>query len=403
MIIVLRPLRSPRFRLLFAGRLVSFVGNAFAPIALAFAVLDLTGSASDLGLVLAARSVPTIALLLFGGVWADRLPRHVLLVGFSLIAAVAQAGAAALLLGGVARVWQLAALEAVNGAGAAFLFPASQGAVPQTISAEDSQQANALLRLARNVAGIVGAGLAGVVVATVGPGWGIAVDALSFVVAAGLFAGLRLPGAGGVSAGVLRELVEGWREFRSRTWLWAIVVQFGFVNAAFSAGFEVLGPVVAVRELGGAAAWGLVVAVVAAGYLVGGGVGLWWRPGRPLLVATFGVLTGVPLLGALALGGSLPLIIGAAVLFGAGIETFGVQWDTAVQHHVPPAALSRVYAYDALGSDVVKPAGQTLAGPATAVFGLAGAIGGSAVVIGVATLAVLLVREVRTMPRHRTA
>jgi MFS family permease len=386
--------------MLFFGRLVSFLGNAMAPVALAFAVLDLTGSAGDLGLVLAARSVPTVGLLLFGGVWADRLPRHVLLVAFSLVAAATQAVAATLLISGAAHVWQLALLEAVNGMAAAFLGPASMSSVPQTIDPHLIQPANALLRLAMNVARVLGAGMAGVVVAGFGAGWGIAFDAATFVAAAAFFARLSLPRTALAPTGMLSELRSGWREFRTRTWLWVIVVQFAFVNAAFAGGFEVLGPLVAKRDLGGATAWGLVVAVESAGFMAGGVLALWHRPRRPLLVATYGVLAGVPVLVTLAVVAPVPVILVAAFVAGVGFETFGVQWDTAVQHHVPSEALSRVYAYDAVGSFVFNPIGQSLAGPAMIALGLGGAIGLSAAIILVATLAVLPVRDVRALPRH---
>ena len=398
-----QPLAAPKFRRLFLGRLVSYLGNAFAPIALAFAVLDLTGSAGDLGLVLAARSLPTVAFLLVSGVWADRFPRHVLLVTFSALAAGAQAAAAALLITGRAHVWQLAVLEALNGMSAAFLFPASMGALPQTIPAALLQQANALMRLATNGAKLLGAALAGVVVAIVGPGWGVAFDAATFAVAGVFFAGLALPAVGNVRAGMLGELAGGWREFRSRTWLWAIVVQFGFVNAAYSCGFQVLGPVVAARSLGGPAVWGLIVATQMTGFMAGGVFALWYRPRRPLVVATYGVLTSVPMLVVLAVVAPLPLIVAVAFIAGVGLETFGVQWDIAVQRNVPAAALSRVYAYDALGSQIFSPAGQSLAGPATVAFGIGGAIAVSAVVITVATVAVLPIRDVRTLPGREPA
>lgn len=389
--------------MLFFGRLVSFLGNAMAPVALAFAVLDLTGSASDLGIVLAARSLPTVALLLLGGVWADRLPRHVILVAFSLVAAGTQTVAAVLLIGGSARVWQLALLEAANGMAAAFLGPASLGVVPQTVASTLIQPANALLRLAMNAAKVIGAGLAGVVVAAYGPGWAIAVDAATFVAAAVFFGRLALPRIALPRAGVLGELRSGWREFRSRTWLWTIVVQFAFVNAAFTGGFNVLGPLVAKRDLGGATAWGLVVALEAAGFIAGGLSALWHRPRRPLLLATYGVLAGVPVLFALAVTAPVPVVLAAAFAAGVGFEIFGVQWDTVVQHNVPPDALSRVYAYDALGSLVFNPLGQTLAGPAMAVLGLGGAIALNGAVILTATLAVLTVHDVRTLRGHATA
>jgi hypothetical protein len=226
------------------------------------------------------------------------------------------------------------------------------------------------------MARVLGAGLAGVVVADFGAGWAIALDAVTFVAAAVFFGRL------------------------ARTWLWVVVVQFAFVNAAFSGGFDVLGPLVAKEDLGGAAAWGLVVAFESAGFIAGAVLALSYQPRRPLLVATYGVLAGVPVLLALALMAPELVVFAAAFAAGVGFETFSVQWDTTVQHHVPAEALSRVYAYDALGSYVFNPIGQSLAGPAMVTYGLGGAIGLGAAVILVAPLAVLPVRAVRGLPRH---
>jgi hypothetical protein len=175
------------------------------------------------------------------------------------------------------------------------------------------------------------------------------------------------------------------------------VVQFAFVNAAFSGGFQVLGPVVAVRSLGGPAVWGLVVATQMVGFLAGGVLALSYRPRHPLRVAMYGVLAAVPMLVLLAMAKPLPLIVAASFVAGVGLETFGVQWDIAVQRNVPAEALSRVFAYDALGSLIFSPAGQSLAGPATVAFGLGGAIAVSAAVIAAATLAMLPIRDIRTL------
>jgi len=148
-----------------------------APVALAFAVLRLTGSTGDLGVVLAARSVSVVVFLLLGGVISDRLPRHVVLVGSSVLAGLSQAAAAALLLTGSAHITALAALQVVNGATSAFAGPAASAVVPQTVPAHVLRQANALARMGSNAAAIAGAALGGVVVAVFGPGWGIAADA----------------------------------------------------------------------------------------------------------------------------------------------------------------------------------------------------------------------------------
>ena len=176
---MLAPLRRRNFRLLFFGRVVSIAGSAMAPVALAFAVLELDGSATDLGFVLALAILPQIFFLLVGGVIADRLPRHLVMVGSNLVAGAAQAVAAYLLLTGRAEIWHLAVIALVRAVASSFFFPASQGIVPQTVPTEKLQPANALLRLALNATNIGGAALGGLLVAAAGPGWAIGFDALT--------------------------------------------------------------------------------------------------------------------------------------------------------------------------------------------------------------------------------
>ena len=223
--VALAAFRSKPFRLLFAGELVSLLGTAVAPVALAFAVLDLTGSATDLGYVLAAGWLPQIVFILIGGVLGDRLPRNLVMVGANLLSAAAQGATAALLLAGVAAPWHLAALAAVRGTATALFFPAAQAVVPEIVEAELLQPANALLRLATSFSTVIGAGLGGIAVAAAGPGWAIAFDAATYLASALILVQIRIPRVV-VERGetIIRELVEGWNEFRSREWLWVIVV-----------------------------------------------------------------------------------------------------------------------------------------------------------------------------------
>lgn len=395
----LEPFRSAAFRYLFVGRLVSFLGTAIAPVAVAFAVLDLGGSAGDLGLVLAARSVPMVVLLLVGGVVADRLPRQLVLVASNGLSALTQAAAAALLLTGNASIPSFMALEAVNGASNAFLFPAVLGITPQTVAPPILQQANASLRLGQNAALIGGSAVAGFLVATIGSGWSLAVDATTYALGALFLSRIRLPRGDRIVGGnALRELREGWTEFRARTWVWVIVVQFTFVNLAIACGFTTLGPVIA-DDTFGRRVWGLVLAGQAAGLILGGLLALRVRPVRPL---RFGVALTVliaPLLAALALAPrTLPLVLCAAAA-GIGIEVFSVAWDLSLQQHIPPDRLSRVYSYDALGSYVFIPIGYVAAGPLSNAFGIAATVAGCAVLTLAATIASLLVRDVRDLRR----
>ena len=397
----LGPLAEREFRLLFLGRTTSFAGNAFASVALAFAVLDLTGSKSDLGFVLAARLVPQVIFVLVGGIWADRLPRHHVMVGSNVLSGATQAGVAALLLSGQARVWELVVLAAANGTSSAFFFPASQGIVPQTVPKPMLQRANALLRLGLNASWIGGAALGGVVVAATSPGTAIAVDAGGFLLAAAFVGAMRLPAGLRMEGGnFLAELAEGWQEFRSRPWLWAIVLQFSIVNAAANGTENVLGPAVAKAHLGGAGAWGLVLATQALGLIAGGLLLLRVRPRRILLTATFGVLLGPLVLVTLAVPLPLAAVVPAAFVAGFGIEIFGVLWDTAMQQEIPSDRLSRVASYDALGSIVLIPIGLSVSGPIAAAVGTRATFLGATALILAATLAVLLVEDVRTLERR---
>ena len=398
--LALAPLRHREFRLLFAGRVASFAGSAMAGVALAFAVLEVTGSKTDLGLVLAARAVSQVVFLLVGGVWADRLPRHRVMVASNAVSGAAQAVVAALLLTGRAEIWQLAVLAAVNGFSSAFFFPASQGIVPQTVPAEVRQQANALLRLGLNATSISGAALGGLLVAATSPGFAIAIDSASYFAAALVLAPMRLPaGLRLAGSSFVAELREGWREFRSRRWLWVIVLQFGVFNAV-AMSQNVLGPVVANDEYGGAAGWGLITACLSLGFVLGGLVMLRLRPKRMLLAATMGVLLATPLLAALAVPLPLVAVCAVALVAGVGFETFGVLWDTSLQQEVPQETLSRVYSYDALGSFVLIPIGLAVVGPVADVLGTSETLWLAFALNTAITLAVLLVRDVRRLERR---
>lgn len=387
------------FAALTLGRSVSLLGNGLAGIAVTFAVLDLTGSATDLGLVLAARSLPMVVLLLFGGVLADRLPRHVVLVAANLACAVTQSLAGGLLLTEHASVGALVAIEAVNGAAAAFIFPASAGLLPQTVPVAALQPANAVFRMFSTAAMVGGVSIGGVLVAAVGPGWGLVADAITFVVAGVCFAAIRgAPGGTLPSSNVLVDLREGWSAFWSRTWLWVVVVAFGVINAVHAAGWYTLGPKIA-DETFGRQGWGFVLAAETAGMFVAGLLLLRIRFRRPLFVGMLGVLAWSPLMLVLAAGPAVLALIGAAFLAGAAIELFGIGWDLSMQQQVPPHLLSRVYAYDALGSLIAIPIGQILAGPAAGLLGLREAVVLCAVVIMVAGVAATAVPAVRRLER----
>ncbi len=394
------PLRHRDFRLLFLGRVVSFAGSAMAPVALAFAVLGLGGSATDLGLVLTLAILPQVVFLLAGGVLADRLPRNLLMVGSNVAAGVAQAVAAYLLLTGRAEIWHLAVIALVRAVASSFFFPAQQGIVPQTVPPELLQQANALLRLMLNATNIGGAALGGLLVATAGPGWAIALDAISYLVAAAILLPMRVRAPEhDESETFLRELAHGWHAFRTRTWIWVVVLGFAFTNGAESAALNVLGPIVAKESLGGASVWGFVLAAQGVGLVIGSLVALRLRPRRPLFISVAVMLLLVPPLVLLALEAPWPALAGATVLTGISIELFTVFWDTALQTHVPNDVLSRVSAWDAVGSIVLIPVAFAVVGPVSDAIGIERTLWICSVVVLVGVVAQLLSRDVRNLPR----
>lgn len=396
----LAPFRERDFRLLFLGRITSLFGSAIAPVALAFAVLDLTGSPTSLGVVLAARMIPQVIFLLVGGIVADRLPRQLVMVTANVVSGLAQLAVAALLLTGAAELWHLIVLQLVAGASSAFFFPASAGIVPQTVPAPVLQEANALLRLSMSSTQIVGAAAGGLLVAAIGSGWALAFDGATYLAAALFLGAIRLRAAMRIEgSNMLAELRDGWREFSSRTWLWTIVIAFGFMNAAHGGASNVLGPTIAREELGGAAAWGFILSAEAAGLVLGGLLMLWLKPRRILLVGCAAMLLTVPGLLLLSLGAPTILIAAAYLLAGIGIEIFGVFWDISVQQNVPQEKLSRVYSYDAVGSFVLIPLGLVVAGPLAEAVGTDQALWLAAGTIAVGVLAMLAVRDVRTLER----
>ena len=397
----LGPLGSRNFRLLLACDLISVAGTGVAVVAVPFAVLSIGGTGTDVGDVATAALLPMIAFLLLGGVVADRLPRHQVIVGAELAQGAAQALSAALVLTGTARVWELLLLAALRGAGLGFYFPAATGLLPQTVPADQLGQANAIDRAGRNSAQIGGYAFGGVLVALLGPGWGLAADAASFGLAALLRIGMRFPAGGPrvAPAGVIRELREGWREFVSRRWLWSIVLQFAGVAAVTTATVSVLGPVVAHESLGGARSWGIIMAAYGAGGVAGGIALIRYRPARMLLAASVGMLVFTVLLFALAVPLAVPLTAAAAFVAGVSGGVFGVNWATAMQQEIPPAALSRVSSYDALGSFALTPVGTMVAGPLLAMFGARAVLTGGGLLMLLFTGVVFLVPEVRQLRR----
>lgn len=362
------PWRSREFRWFFTGRTVSLAGSAMTPVALSFAVLEATRSSGALAAVLAANSVTLVALLLVGGALGDRWPRRRLLVITNLAAAGTQAAVAGLLIGGLAPLWALIVLEAGNGAAAALSMPALRGVVPELVDPQALQRANSLLATSRNATKVLGPTVAGLAVVGVGGGWAIALDAASYALAALCLLRVNLAAPAPTCSGLWVGLREGWVEFRTRSWVLAVVLAFAGVNLVVGGVWLVLGPSIAAMTVG-PAGWGATLSARAVGLLLAGLVMYRLRTTHPLRWAQVGgALMAVPMV-ALGLGLSVGWLVGGGFVAGAGMAVTGVTWETALQQHVPAHALSRVASYDNFGSFATVPLGQLAVVPLAAALG----------------------------------
>lgn len=391
-------LREPNYRRLFLGRTISLVGDGIAPVAIAFAVLDLTGSATDLGIILAAHSLAIIALVLVGGVYADRISPRLSMLRADLVRTVTMGATAALLIGGVAQVWELAVLYAIEGAATAFFNPASTAIIPAIVSGARLQEANALINLSRSAGKVAGPALAGVLLALGTPGWALAIDALTFALSAAVLLRLRAPRLRlDKETAFVAELRHGWSEFASRTWLWVAVLSAAITNAVFFPTFLVLGPTVARESLGGSSSWALIAAAFGIGALLGGVLALSFRPRRPLLVGEAAVVLFALPAALLAIPAATLVLALGALIAGAAISLAEILYETVAAQYIPQQALSRVSAYDWFGSLALEPLGLALVGPLAMGIGISPTLWAGAAVMVICQVAVLFVPSVRAL------
>jgi MFS family permease len=323
------------------------------------------GTPTDVGIVLAAHAFPLVAFVILGGVWADRLPRHKLMVATDLIRFSAHALLAVLIFSGSVEIWQIVAIEAVFGAAEAFFRPAYTGLMPQTVPEELLQEANAATAVVNTVAQFAGPALATVLVLGAGAGWAFALDAATFLVSAAFLIRVRPRRRGKTLAAesILADLREGWTEFRARTWVWGTVAIFSFLLIFALAPYFVLGATVAEDVYGSRGFYGVLATALGAGTIAGAVVALRWSPERPMLMA-FVVNLGWPAaILVFATGAPRGLLVTLFVLAGLGFSLFDVWWQTALAQRIPPHALSRVSSYDWMGSLALLPLGYLLAGP----------------------------------------
>jgi MFS family permease len=396
-------LRQPAYRTLLAARTLAMLAFAYAPVALAFGVLDLPGrDAMDLSVIMACQLAPEVLLVLFGGAVADRHSRAVVIalgeagVGLSWLAA------GALLLTGDPPLWALGLAAAGAGVFGSAVYPALTGVIPDLVPKSQLSQANAYLQGASATARLLGVVSGGAVVAFLGGGWALLGAAAVYLVSAALTT--RVPRESKTvsrSEPMLRQILAGWDEFRSRQWLWVGVLAWGLMFFFFQGSVGVLGPVIAKADYSGATTWSLVLAGNATGAIVGVFVAMAWWPKRPIRTGILLSLgCGFPLM---LLGASAPIwtVVAAGVLMGLGFQLFTVYWLTTMQLEVPAQALSRVAAYDAFGSIMLGPLGLVAAGPAERLMGAhpAIAVAGAACVL-IPALA-LLSPQVRSLSTAR--
>jgi predicted MFS family arabinose efflux permease len=390
-------LRERDYRLLFGGYAASLLGDGMVGVALAFAVIHLGGSASEIGLVLAARTLALVACLLAGGVVADRVSRRSVMVAADLTRLCSQGVLAALLISGDAQVWMIAALTAVTGGATGFFNPASTGLLPLVVSPEQLQQANGLRSTAQAVGEIFGPIAAAALVVAASPGWALAIDALTFAVSAAFLARLSLPRRLQTEAQpFFADLRAGWSAFTERTWVWTFVLAFSISNMVWGA-FSALGPVLAQRDLGGAAAWGAVLSAMGAGGVIGGAAAIRARPRRPLFVIV-ATATGFAIpLALLAMHAPVGLLAAATFFAGISLMYGNSIWESTLQRRIPPESLSRVSADDWFGSLAFQPLGLALWGPIAGLIGIDTALWLAFAVWTVVILALFGVPDIRSV------
>ncbi|MDV3219921.1 MFS transporter [Intrasporangium sp.] len=384
------------FRLLLVGQGLSWVGDAFSPIALSVAVVLGGGGAGELGLILASAMVARLGCTLLGGVWADRVAPHRIMAATDGLRAASATGMAAAFAVGEPPVALLAVLAAVSSGAGAFFFPAFVSLRPLVVPPDLRQSGNAAVSFTQSAAHVAGPVLAGFVVAHSGPVVGFAVNAATFVWSAACVLRVRSRAAVRVQRrSFLAETREGLDEIRSRDWLWTGLVSAGMFHIGTGV-FTVLVEITAVRDLGGARTLGFITAAQGVGGVLGGLLAMRVRPRRMLLwgFVALGAFPLFPL--SFAWPGSLSAILAFAVLAQLGLMFFSVGWDTALQDGIPHERLARVASWDILISFLAIPVGNLLAGPAGDALETETVMAGIAVWMLAAGCWPLLVRGVRS-------
>lgn len=402
-------LAETNFRRFYTGYVTSLFGSSMSAVAVAFAVLDSGKHATGLGFVFAAGVVPQVLGLPVAGAVADRFGRRRVMLAADTLRCATQAALAGAVLAGRPPLWVFVLLAWLGGTGEGFFTAARDALTVEIAPRGQLVNANAMYGLARSATSIAGPAVGGVLVALAGSGVVVAVDAGSYAVSVLALALLRLPRRAATGDGktdpdrpglrrmLWRDMAEGWAEFRSRTWLWAVTVQFAFFNLITWAPWMLLGPVVAHAYLGGAAVWGVIMAAQGAGAIAAGLLALGRKPRRPMVVATIGTfcyaLPDLPM----ALHAPAIWVAAAAFCCGAGSATSGTFYSTTLQQQVPPELIARVSSltlFPAYGIGVI---GYAVDGPLATAFGPAAIFAVGAAYGLLSSAAVLMLRSVRAV------
>ena len=381
------------------SRFISNLGNGVSPIALAYGVLSLPhATGRDLSFVMAARFVPLLTFMLFGGVIADRFQRNRLVGGSDMLGSFLAATSAISLIAGFSSTWLLALMGGLFGILNAIWWPAMSGVLPEILPKEKLQEGNAVIGLMTNIGYIIGTLSGGLLVANVGAGWGLLVDATSFFIAGVIVWNLPIIGKiKEASPGIFHDLIVGWKEFISRSWVIAMVVSFALINMAFESMLSVLGPLNFSDPITGPKQWSYNLAALSIGMLLGGIWILKVKIGRPLFLAMVLIAISAVWDFSLAFGLPLPVTVLSGILSGVSVEVFMVSWNTSLQSHVPEESYSRVSSYDTLGSFGIAPLGIVAAGPLAMHFGVHTILFVTGAMTLIAAIASLLVPSVRNL------
>jgi transmembrane secretion effector len=404
---LLTPLRHRDFRLLWGGMCVSLIGDGVFMIAMAWQVYALANAPTALAMVGIAMTVPTVALLVLGGVVSDRFDRRRVMVAADVARAVAVGAIATLSLTGGLELWHMVALVALYGAGAAFFGPAFDAIVPDLLPPAELARANALDQLIRPLAlRLMGPALGGLLIETVGVGGAFVLDAASFAVSAVALLAMRAaPRVRPPGEGLLADIGAGFQYVRRRVWLWGTLGSAAIAYLLFMGPVEILVPFLVKNELGGSAAdLGLVFAAGGVGsVLCAVVIGQRGLPRREITLMYAAWTLATLAVAGYGLAASVWQLMLVSLVFN-GLETAGlVAWATTKQRHVPAHLLGRVSSLDWLISTGLLPLSFALTGPVSAALGAQGALIAAGATGAVVTLAALFLPGMRAIEQRPPA